>query len=148
MGSLEGLETAETVFDNCLFANCFRGMYIGEYNDYDFVFDGCEFRDCIEGIVDYYGCEYVRDCHFEHSRIADIVEHSCHGSAIWRCTSYRSAVFLDFSTPTGPYMMQDCNIDAWSDRRGAVLLNGAPFAMADCIFGNPDVALVPEEAPG
>ena len=69
----EGLETAETIFDNCLFENCFRGMYIGEYNDYDFVFDGCEFRDCVEGIVDYYGCDYVRNCHFERSKIVDIL---------------------------------------------------------------------------
>ena len=141
----EGLETAETVFDNCLFENCFRGMYIGEYNDYDFVFNGCEFRDCGYGIVDYYGCDYVRDCHFEGRKVADLLEHSCHGSAVWRCSSYGSNLFLDFSTPTGPYVMQDCNVDAWGDRRGAVLLNGAPFAMADCLLGNPATSLLPED---
>ncbi len=141
----EGLETAETIFDNCLFENCFRGMYIGEYNDYDFVFNGCEFRNCGYGIVNNYGCHYVRNCHFERSKIADIQEHGCHGSAIWRCSSYGSGLFLDYSTPTAPYTMQDCNVDAWCDRRGAVLLNGAPIAIADCIIGNASTSLIPED---
>ncbi len=144
-GKANGLQTAETVFENCVFENCFRGMYIGNYNDYDYVFDGCEFRNCGYGIVDDYGCEYVRNCHFERSKIADILEHGCHGSAAWRCSSYGSGAFIDYSTPTAPFMMQDCNIDAWSDRRGAVLLNGAPFAISDCTIGNPATSLVPEE---
>ena len=139
------LETAETLLDNCLFERCFRGVYIGEYNDYDWVFNGCEFRDCVEGIVDIYGCAYVRDCHFERSRLVDIREHGHHGGAVWRCTSFGSGVFLDFSIPAASYIMQDCNIDAWTDRRGAVLLNGAPFAMSDCTIGNPSTSLYPEE---
>ncbi len=141
----EGLETAETVFDNCLFDHCFRGMYIGEYNDYDFVYQGCEFRDCIEGLVDFYGCDYVRDCHFERNKIADIVEHGVHGCAVWRCTSYDSGLFLDYSIPAASYVMQDCCIDAWHDRRGAVLLNGAPIAITDCSIGGPSDALYPAD---
>ena len=53
--------------------------------------------------------------------------------------------FSTISAPAAPYIMQDCNIDSWCDRRGAVLLNGAPFAMVDCTIGNPSTSLVPEE---
>ena len=38
---------AETVFANCLFENCRRGVSISRpFNDYDYTFDGCEFRHC------------------------------------------------------------------------------------------------------
>ena len=80
---------AETVFANCLFENCRRGVVFPKFNDYDYTFDGCEFRRCETGILCVHGNAYVRNCHFEASREADMAIHAEHGSSVRRCTSVR-----------------------------------------------------------
>ncbi|MEI6424880.1 MAG: glycosyl hydrolase family 28-related protein, partial [Lentisphaerota bacterium] len=139
------LETAEVLFENCLFEHCETGVNIGEYNDYDNCFASCEFRDCAQGIVVNYGNAYIRDCHFERSTVRDILSNGSHSASIRRCTSLDSRLFLEYSEATSPLTLQDCRIDGWYDRRGAILLNGAPVVMFDCVFGNPSTMLLPEE---
>ena len=139
------LETAEVFFDNCLFDHCAAGIVIDEYNDYDNLFAGCEFRDCGQGIVSNYGGCYIRDCHFERSTVRDILLNSGPSSGVRRCTSLDSKTFLEYNGPVEGISIQDCRIDGWSDRRGAILLRGAPVVMFDCVIGNPSSALLPEE---
>ena len=88
-------ESAEIVYDNCLFENCGRGVAFILFNDYDNTFDGCEFRHCGIGIQDIHGNFYARNCHFVESSIVDFSVQSEHGSSIRRCTSVGSKCFID-----------------------------------------------------
>ena len=124
---------AETVFENCLFENCRRGVVFPKFNDYDYTFDGCEFRRCETGLVCVHGNAYVRNCHFEASREADMAIHAEHGSSVRRCTSVGSKTFLACTNSVAPMTIQDCHVEGWTSPDGAIQLNG-PAILFDCVF--------------
>jgi hypothetical protein len=128
---------AETVFANCLFDNCRRGVVFPKFNDYDYTFDGCEFRRCETGILCVHGNTYVRNCHFEASREADISIHGEHGSSVRRCTSVGSKTFLACANAVAPVTVQDCHVEGWTDPQGAIRLGGEPAMVFDCVFSKP-----------
>jgi hypothetical protein len=128
---------AETIFDNCLFDHCHRGVAFPQFNDYDYTFEGCEFRDCDTGVETSHGNAYVRDCHFERSTDADIKLFPEHGSSVRRCTSRGSKRFLIYSNSVAPVTVEDCRVAAWGDPAGAVQLGGAPVMLFDCDFSQP-----------
>lgn len=137
---------AETTCENCLFENCGRGAAFISFNDYNWTFDGCEFQQCDLGIECRHGNFYARNCHFQGSRTADILAQPEHGCSIRRCTSCGSQQFLDFANSVSPMTIQDCHIDGWKSRDGAVRLNGAPVILFDCSFSNPPNAHAPVRA--
>ena len=131
---------AETSFENCLFEDCRRGVVFVSFNDYNYTFDGCEFRRCGTAIQCEHGNFYARNCHFEGSKVVDILARPEHGSSIRRCTSVGSAAFLHYANPVSPMTVQDCHVAAWRDEKGAIVLGGAPVLLFDCTFtgGPPD----------
>ena len=67
------IAASELLYHNCLFENCGTGLKLIGWNDYDNTVDRCEFLRCGRGIWDMKGGNYyVRNTHFEHSRIADV----------------------------------------------------------------------------
>ena len=141
------LESAELLYDNCLFERCGTGVSIQQFNDYDNTFAGCEFRQCGIGIANKFGNFYVRDSHFEGSTTCDIVTRGEHGSSIRRCSSYGSALFLDFMDPVAGFTIQDCRVDAWTNPGEAIRLSGAPVLMMDCVFGSSSKAVAGKAVP-
>lgn len=127
-------ETAEIVYDNCLFEKCGIAVAFILFNDYDNTFTGCEFRNCGTGLKDIHGNFYARDCHFEGSTVVDINMQSEHGSSVRRCTSVGSRSFIDAHSPVAPLTIQDCHVSGWTNPEGAILLNNAPVTMFDCSF--------------
>jgi hypothetical protein len=133
----EGQALAETTFENCLFENCERGVAFLQFNDYDFTFDGCEFRNCGVGVDCDHGNFYIRNCHFEGSRVVDIRDASEHGSSIRRSTSFGSQAFVSRKSSIAPLTIQDCRVDGWRNPGGAVLLSRPPVLLFDCAFSHP-----------
>lgn len=133
----EGQALAETSFENCLFENCERGVAFLQFNDYDFTFDGCEFRDCGVAVDCAHGNFYIRNCHFERSRVVDIRDFSEHCSSIRRSTSIGSGAFVSRHSSVAPITIQDCQVDGWTNPQGAVLLSHPPALLFDCAFTNP-----------
>jgi len=133
----EGHALAETTFENCLFDNCERGVAFLQFNDYDFTFDGCEFRRCGIAVDCDHGNFYVRNCHFEGSRIADIRDGSEHCSSIRRSTSTGSRAFVLRTSSIAPLTLQDCHVEGWKNPEGAVLLSRPPALIFDCVFTGP-----------
>jgi len=127
-------ETAEIVYDNCLFEKCGIAVAFILFNDYDNTFTGCEFRNCGTGLKDIHGNFYARDCHFQGSTVVDINMQSEHGSSVRRCTSVGSRSFIDAHSPVAPLTIQDCHVAGWTNPEGAILLNNAPVTMFDCSF--------------
>lgn len=138
-----GQALAETTFENCLFENCERGVAFLQFNDYDFTFDGCEFRRCGVGIDCNHGNFYVRNCHFEGSRVVDIRDGSEHCSSIRRSTSAGSQAFVRRSSSVASLTIQDCRIDGWKNLEGAILASRPPLLLFDCDFTAP-----PQDAQG
>ena len=139
---------AETVFANCLFENCRRGVVFPKFNDYDYTFDGCEFRRCETGIVCVHGNAYVRNCHFEASRQADMEIHAEHGSSVRRCTSVGSRTFLVCANGVTPVTIQDCHVEGWTNPEGAIRLGPEPAMLVDCVFTKPPGKRPPIRAGG
>ena len=133
----EGQALAETTFENCLFENCDRGVAFLRFNDYDYTFDGCEFRACSVAIDCDHGNFYVRNCHFEGNRVVDIRDGSEHCSSIRRSTSLGSQAFVLRSSSVAPITIQDCHVEGWGNRDGAVLLSRPPVLLFDCVFTKP-----------
>jgi hypothetical protein len=125
---------AETLFENCLFENCRRGVSFTQFNDYDFTFDGCEFRACEIAVECVHGNFYVRNCRFEGSRDVDILSAPEHGSSVRRCVSVGSQQFIRFSQPVGTMTIEGCRISDWRSPDGAISLSGAPVVLFDCLF--------------
>jgi len=125
---------AETSFENCLFEDCRRGVAFVSFNDYNYTFDGCEFRRCGTAIHCEHGNFYVRNCHFQGSKVVDILARPEHGSSIRRCTSVGSAAFVHYANPVSPMTIQDCHVAGWRDEDGAIVLGGAPVLLFDCTF--------------
>lgn len=133
----EGQALAETTFENCLFENCDRGVAFLQFNDYDYTFDGCEFRGCGVGIDCDHGNFYVRNCHFEGSRVVDIRDGSEHCSSIRRSTSMDSRAFVLRSSSVAPLTIQDCHVEGWKNPDGAILLSRPPVLLFDSVFTRP-----------
>jgi len=133
----EGQALAETTFENCLFENCERGVAFLQFNDYDFTFDGCEFRRCGVGVDCDHGNFYIRNCHFEESRVVDIRDGSEHCSSIRRSTSTGSQAFVVRTSSVASLTIQDCHIEDWKNPDGAVLLTRPPALLFDCVFTRP-----------
>jgi hypothetical protein len=127
---------AETLFENCLFENCRRGVSFTQFNDYDFTFDGCEFRGCGTGVECVHGNFYVRNCRFEGSHDADILSSPEHGSSVRRCVSVGSQQFIRFSQPVGTMTIERCRVEGWLNPEGAISLSGAPVLLFDNVFTN------------
>ncbi|HEY5913653.1 MAG TPA: glycosyl hydrolase family 28-related protein [Verrucomicrobiae bacterium] len=139
----EGQALAETTFENCLFEDCERGVAFLQFNDYDFTFDGCEFRRCGVAIDCNHGNFYVRNCHFEGSRVVDVRDGSEHCSSIRRSTSTGPQAFVSRSSSVAPLTIQDCRVDGWKNPEGAVLSSRPPLLLFDCEFTTP-----PKDAQG
>jgi len=137
------LALAEAMFENCLFQDCRRGAAFTQFNDYDYTFDGCEFRQCDTGVECNHGNFYIRDCHFEGSRIVDIQASPEHGSSIRRCSSYGSNAFVHYVQPVAPMTIEDCRVAGWKSTDGAITLNGAPIMLFDCVFTHPPAGTAP-----
>lgn len=135
--SNEGQALAETTFENCLFERCERGVAFLQFNDYDYTFDGCEFRACGVAIDCNHGNFYVRNCHFEGSRVVDIRDGSEHCSSIRRSTSSGSHAFVRRSSSVAPLTIQDCHVEGWKNPEGAILLSRPPVLLFDSDFTNP-----------
>jgi pectate lyase-like protein len=133
----DGQALAETTFENCLFENCERGVAFLQFNDYDFTFDGCEFKGCGVAVDCAHGNFYIRNCHFEGSRIVDIRDLSEHCSSIRRSTSSGSRAFVSRQSSVAPLTIQDCRVDGWKNPEGAVLLSRPPVLLFDCVFTQP-----------
>jgi len=125
---------AETLFEDCLFEDCRRGVSFVQFNDYDFTFDGCEFRGCDLGLECVHGNFYVRNCRFEGSRDVDILSSPEHGSSVRRSVSVGSNQFLRYSQPVGTMTIEGCLVSGWRATDGAITLSGAPVMLFDCAF--------------
>ncbi|NQT86123.1 right-handed parallel beta-helix repeat-containing protein, partial [bacterium] len=125
---------AETQFENCLFEDCGRGVAFLSFNDYNYTFDGCEFRRCGIGIECVHGNFYVRNTHFEGSKDVDIHAAPEHACSVRRCTSVGSRAFLRHVNGVSPMSIQDCRVEGWTSPEGAVVLQGAPALLFDCVF--------------
>jgi hypothetical protein len=137
VGHQQHVATAETLYENCLFEHCRHGVSLRSFNDLDHTFDGCEFRDCSVGVYGGKGTNsYVRNCHFERNSDADIVCIGEAGSSARQCTSRGSKQFLEFGSSVGPYIMEGCSVDGWTNAAGTVTLNGAPVLIFDCAFSH------------
>ncbi len=132
-----GQALAETTFENCLFEDCERGVAFLQFNDYDYTFDGCEFRRCGVGLDTVHGNFYVRNCHFEASRVVDIRDWSEHCSSIRRTTSRGSQAFVQRISTVASLTIQDCHVDGWKNPEGAILLSRPPVLLFDCVFADP-----------
>ena len=128
---------AETVFENCLFEDCGRGVGFVSFNDYNYTFDGCEFRRCGVGIDCSHGNYYARDTHFEGSATVDIRSAPEHACSVRRCTSVGSAAFIQHGNSVSPISIQDCQVAGWTGANGAVTIASAPALMFDCGFSEP-----------
>ncbi|HVV70635.1 MAG TPA: glycosyl hydrolase family 28-related protein, partial [Verrucomicrobiae bacterium] len=133
----KGQALAETTFENCLFEDCERGVALLRFNDYDYTFDACEFRRCGVGIDCNHGNFYVRDCHFEGSRVVDVRDGSEHCSSIRRSTSSGSHAFVSRSSSVAPLTLQDCHVEGWMNPEGTVLSSRPPLLLFDCGFRAP-----------
>lgn len=132
-----GQALAETTFENCLFEDCERGVAFLHFNDYDYTFDGCEFRRCGVGLDNVHGNFYVRNCHFEASRVVDIRDWSEHCSSIRRTTSRGSQALVQRISTVASLTIQDCHVAAWKNPEGAILLSRPPVLLFDCVFADP-----------
>ena len=137
VGHNQNLATAETNYENCLFVNCERGCAFLTFNDYDHTVSGCGFYQCGTGLYGGKGSNYyLRDSHFEGSRLLDIRNASEHGISVRRCTSLGSKKFFE-SASIAPVTIQDCRISAWTNPDGALSLHDDPTIIFDCVFTNP-----------
>lgn len=128
--------TAETTYMNCLFLNCESGITLMQFNDYNHTLTGCEFRDCGVGVNGTGGVNfYVRDSHFERSRVMDVRVRGEHGISVRRCSSIGSGKFLEAAT-IAPLTIQDCQVSGWTNAAGTITLDSGPAVLFDCVFSN------------
>lgn len=145
VGYNQVVPTSEMTFRNCLFQKCGSGISFLSANDYNNNFDGCEFQDNNISINCQIGNVYVRDCHFERSKIVDIYL-SSHSHSIRRCTSIGSKqfIFVPGAGSACPLTVQDCHIDSWTGSQGAIqLAMRGPDTIFDCSFSHAPDAKAP-----
>ena len=130
--------TAETVYDNCYFENCAKGIGLMNFNVLDHTMIGCEFRRCGIGVFSGKGSNfYARECRFEGSTEVDILFNGEAGSSIRRCTSQGSRQFVSNTSMVAPLVIQDCQVDGWKGASAITLAAGAPVIVFDTVFSNP-----------
>jgi hypothetical protein len=138
MGKKFKLATAETVYDNCYFADCKNGISLLYFNYLDHTVIGCEFRRCGVGIMAGKGSNfYARECRFEGSRECDVSFGGEGGSSVRRCTSQGSKQFINDWSLVGTLAIQDCRVDAWKDNAAIAISGGAPVVLFDTVFTRP-----------
>ena len=84
-----------------------------------------------------HGNFYIRNCHFEGSRVVDIRDGSEHCSSIRRSTSTGSQAFVLRKSSVASLTIQDCHVEGWKNPEGAVLLSRPPVLLFDCVFTKP-----------
>jgi len=143
VGNQQKIASAEILYRNCLFEDCGTALGFLTFNDYDNTVDRCEFRRCGVGIKDNKANFYARNCHFDHSRVCDIIIGSEHGSSVRRCTSVGSRRFIEVPFTIAPLTIQDCQVQDWTEPGPAVVLSGSPVLMFDCAFAKQDMTVPP-----
>jgi hypothetical protein len=103
------MESAETLYRNCMFANSTYGVTLAQFNDYDHTFDGCHFQDHQIAINSFHGIVYVRNTRFERSNVTDIVTGTGDQANVHRSVSIGSKTFLQ--TPGSEF---DCNVKVYN----------------------------------
>jgi hypothetical protein len=137
--NLDRYAAAETVYQNCLFADSHVGVYSESFNDLNHTFTGCEFDRCITGIYFFHGNFYMRDTHFEGGDLniwGRQPEHSC---TLRRVTSVGAKRFLDFGSSVATLTMQDCHVADWSNPDGAIRMSVWAGLFMDNTFSNANV---------
>jgi len=136
-GYLEGSE-----WRNCLFVNCGKGLAFWHWNDYVFNIDGCDFYDCEYGVYNRRGNFYVRNCHFERSKVVDVtnIQFSV-GCSVRRSTSVGSHAFVQLATAPdgwqGMFTIQDCHVSGWRNPDWAVYSGfTGPLLIFDTVFSD------------
>jgi hypothetical protein len=140
-GKPDQAHTEGSMWQNCLFINCGKGLYFPQWNDYVITIDGCEFYDNGIGVSTLNGNFYLRNSHFERSTQVDIQNsNDTQSSTVRRVTSVGSRAFYERPGTTGPlFTMQDCHVEGWTNTGYAVMSSGTarnPFLMFDCTFKN------------
>jgi len=108
-----------------------------QFNDYNHTLAGCDFRACGIGVNSTGGANfYVRDSHFERSRIMDLRVRGEHGISVRRCTSTGSRLFIEEAT-IAPLTVQDCQVSDWTNPTGAITLGSGPVLLFACVFTRP-----------
>ena len=140
VGHNQKVASAEMVFSNLSFRNNRNGVSFLSWNDYNNIFDGCEFSGNGCAVRVEKGNVVVRNTHFESSRDCDLLL-STHSHSVRRSVSVGSNTFI--RTVRGPIAnglvrVEDCRIDGWKDRRGAIIagLRG-PILVFDTAFTTP-----------
>lgn len=118
-----GPASSEQEYRDCLFQSCGFGLYVCGSNYYNYVVANCDFYDCgIAVNMTYFANGYVRRCHFERSRVADVVNSDpCFAFSVRHCTSIGSRRFYEPGKPTSKYQIQDCVVEGWSNMSGAAV---------------------------
>ncbi len=148
--------SAEILFQNCLFESCENGVQFSSFNDYNYTFDACEFRRCGRGISCVRGNFYVRNCHFESSRVADIQSHAEHACSVRRSTSFKSKSFIINSSSVAPFIVEDCHVSSWGpgapdgfgEEGAAIVQKGLSMLIFDSSFSSPPDERAPVFAAG
>ncbi len=132
--------SAEMLFSNLSFRNNRNGVAFLEWNDYNNIFDGCEFSGNGCAIRVMKGNVVVRNTRFESSRDCDLSLCS-HSHSVRRSISVGSNAFIRIagrSVATCLVRVEDCRIDRWRNRRGAIIagLRG-PLLIFNTVFTSP-----------
>ncbi len=140
VGHDQKVASAEMLFSNVVFRNNRNGASFLSWNDYNNIFDGCEFSKNHCAIRCEKGNVVVRNTRFEFSSDCDVLL-STHSHSVRRSVSVGSNTFI--RTVRGPLAnglvrVEDCRIDGWKDRRGAIVagLRG-PILVFDTAFTTP-----------
>ena len=132
--------SAETRYENCLFADCTIGVRLLGFNYYNHTFIGCEFTRCGTGIYGGKGVNfYARECRFEGSKEQDLIFAGEHGSSVRRCISAGSEKFIVLSSSVAQMTIENCRVEGWKSKDGAIVSAGPviPLIVMDCHFKNP-----------
>jgi hypothetical protein len=134
VGNNQQVASAEILYRNCLFTNCGTAIGLLTFNDYNNTIDHCEFENCGTGVYSQKSNFYARNSHFENTSQVDFFVGAEHGCSIRRCTSNGSKQFVYENDTIAPVTLQDCQIANWTAPDTAVLMNGSPMLVFDCVF--------------
>eukprot|EP00039_Didymoeca_costata_P032722 m.39070 g.39070 ORF g.39070 m.39070 type:complete len:833 (-) comp9506_c0_seq3:159-2657(-) len=140
-GYLHRVESAEIIYENCIFDSIGYGckglpyppmsqrgcgaVALLNFNDYDNVFDGVHFYNNTYAIYnDKMANVYVRNSRFEGSTMADIYLAGSAGNSVRRSVSQGSAQFISSPardpSPPNPTVIMDNRVDSWTGSDGAI----------------------------
>ena len=137
-----GLATDNTIFENCLFQHCGKGISVDQFNFYHYSIDNCEFRQCGTGVYFRRGMGYIRNSHFEGSTEQDCYFYLGHpvDCSVRRSTSVGSRRFLTVAGGgwSNCACVEDCQVSGWTDPDGAIVTNDAgTLVIFDMVFSHP-----------